>query len=60
MFLIPYGNPAQLGGGSATERLMSALAYALVEHCSDIASCGMSFNFKILIFFCVISATVFC
>ena len=42
---VPYpcGNHAQLGGGSADERLMSTLAYGWVEHCSDIASCGTSF-----------------
>ena len=34
------GNHAQLGGGSVTEILMSALAYGWVEHCNDIAGCG--------------------
>ena len=37
------------GGGSATEILMSALAYGWVECCSDIAGCGTS-SFKISIF----------
>ena len=40
MFLIPYGNHAQLEGGNAAERLMSALAYGWVERCSDVAGCG--------------------
>ena len=35
-------------GGSASERLMSTLAYGWVECCSDVASCG-SASFKISI-----------
>ena len=42
MFLIPYGNHAQLGDGSATERLMSALAYGWVECCNDVVGCRTS------------------
>ena len=38
--LVPYGNHAQLGGGSDVERVRSTLSYGLVERCSDIASCG--------------------
>ena len=49
MFLIPYGNHAQIVGGSAAERLMSALAYGWVECCSNIASCEMRFISKISI-----------
>ena len=41
MFLIPCGNHAQLGGGSVAERLMSTLAYGWVEHCSEVAGCGI-------------------
>ena len=37
---IPCGNHAQIGGGSAAERLMSVLAYGWVERCNDVASCG--------------------
>ena len=40
MFLIPSGNHARLGGGSAADRLMNALAYGWVERCSDVAGCG--------------------
>ena len=49
VLLIPWENHAQLGGGSAVERLMSTLAYVWVEHCIDIAGCGMSFTSKISI-----------
>ena len=49
-FLIPYGNHAQLGGGSVVEILRSTLAYGWVERCSDIASCGpTSFKISILV-----------
>ena len=44
MFLIPWGNHAQLEGGSAAERLMSTLAYGWVERCSDIAGCGILYQ----------------
>ena len=44
MFLIPRGNHAQLGGGSAAKRLMSTLAYGWVERFSDIASCGEAYS----------------
>ena len=37
VFLIPWGNHAQLGGGSVAKRLMSTLAYGWLEHCSDVA-----------------------
>ena len=37
--LIPSGNNAQLGGGCAVERLMSALAYGWVGRCSDVVGC---------------------
>ena len=46
---VPYslwescGNHAQLGGGSATERLMSVLAYGWVEHCGDVSGYGTKF-----------------
>ena len=40
--LVPYGNHAQLGGGSDAERLRSMLAYVWVEHCSDVAGCRMN------------------
>ena len=43
MFLIPWGNHFELGGGSVTERLRSTLAYGSVERCSDAAGCGRSF-----------------
>ena len=43
MFLIPWGNHAQLEGGSVAERLMSTLTYGWVEHYSDIAGCGMRY-----------------
>ena len=59
MFLIPWGNHAQLRGGSAAERLMSALAYGWVECCSDVAGCGTSL-FQDKYFLCAISATVSC
>ena len=35
--LIPYGNHAQLEGGSVAERLRSTLVYSWVECCSDIS-----------------------
>ena len=43
--MFPYSleNHAQLGGGSAAERLRSTLAYGWVERCSDIAGCGRIF-----------------
>ena len=59
MFLIPCGNHAQFVGGSAAERLMSALAYGWVEHCNDVAGCETRL-FQDKYFLCVISATVFC
>ena len=59
MFLIPCGNHVQLGGGSAAERLMSALAYGWVEFCNDVVGCGKSF-FQDKYFLCAISATVSC
>ena len=40
--LFPYGNHAQLGGGSDAERVRSTLAYGWVECCSEIASCRES------------------
>ena len=45
---VPYslGNHAQLGGGTIAERFRSMLAYGWVEHCSDVAGCGMS-SYKI-------------
>ena len=43
VFLIPWGNHAQLRGGSAAKRLMSALSYGWVECWSDIPGCGTSF-----------------
>ena len=45
VFLIPCGNHAHLGGGSAAGRLMSALSYGWVERCSDVAGCGTT-SFK--------------
>ena len=42
MLLIPWGNHAQLGGGTVAEILKSTLAYGWEEHCSDIASCRTS------------------
>ena len=42
VLLIPWGNYAQLKGGSVAERLKTTLAYGWVEHCSDIAGCGTS------------------
>ena len=44
--LVPYslGNHAQLRGGSVAERLRSTLAYGWVEHCSDVAGCGMNYS----------------
>ena len=39
-FLIPFGNHAQLEGGSVAERLRSMLAYGWVKHCSDAVGCG--------------------
>ena len=59
MFLIHCGNHAQLGGGSAAERLMSALTYGWVEFCSDVAGCGTRL-FQDKYFLCVIYANVFC
>ena len=59
MFLIPCGYHAQIGGGSDAEILMSALAYAWVECCSDISGCRTSF-FQEKYFLCVISATISC
>ena len=38
--LVPYGNHAQLGGGSDAERVKSTLAYGWVERFSDKAICG--------------------
>ena len=42
---VPYSlwESCPARGGSATERLMSALAYGWVERCSDIAGCGTNF-----------------
>ena len=59
MFLIPYGNHAQLGGVSVVERFMGALPYGWVERCNDVASCGTRF-FQNKYFLCAISATVSC
>ena len=59
MFLIRCGNHAQLGGGSAVERLIRTLAYGWVERCNDIDSYGMSFISKISILFYFISTTVY-
>ena len=42
--LVPYGNHAQLGGGSDAERVRSTLAYGWVECCSNIASCGEDYS----------------
>ena len=46
--MFPYSleNHAQLGGGSAVERLRSRLAYGWVEDFSDVASCRTS-SYKI-------------
>ena len=41
--LTPYGNHAQLEGGSVAEILMSTLAYGWEERCSDIAGCKTSY-----------------
>ena len=49
MFLIPWGNHAQIGGGSDADRLMSTLAYGWVERCSDIVGYRTIFAFKISI-----------
>ena len=59
MFLIPWEDHAQLGGGGVAERLKITLAYGWVERCSDIASCGMSFFQKISILVYLSSAAVF-
>ena len=56
--LVPYGNHAQLGGGSDVERVRSTLAYGWVECCSDIAGCG-ELHSKISILAYFISAIVF-
>ena len=42
--LVPYGNHAQLEGGSDAERVRSTLAYGWVEHCSDVASCREAYS----------------
>ena len=44
---VPYSlwDHTQLGGGSASKRLMSALAYGWVERCNDIVGCGTN-SFK--------------
>ena len=46
MFLIPWEDHAQLGGGSVAGRLRSTLAYGWVERCNDVAGCGTS-SYKI-------------
>ena len=47
-YIDPYSlrNHAQLGGGSVAERLMSTMAYGWVEHCSDVAGCGVNSSSK--------------
>ena len=44
MFVIPWGNHAQLGGGSVAERLTSTLAYGWVERCSDVVGCATTLS----------------
>ena len=57
--LVPYGNHAQLRGGSDAERVRRMLAYGWVECCRDIAGCRISFASKISILVYFISAIVF-
>ena len=35
-------NHAELRGDSDSKRLMSTLAYGWVEHCNNVASCGLT------------------
>ena len=42
--LVPYGNHAQLRGGSDAERVRITLAYGWAEHCSDIAICEEAYS----------------
>ena len=44
VFLIPWGNHAQLEHGSVAERSKSTFAYGWVERCSNIDGCTTSFS----------------
>ena len=47
--LVPYslGSHSRLGGDSVVERFKITWAYGWVEHCSDVASCGVKSSSKI-------------